>query len=442
MPAINHSSQPGAPRNLLNRLVLVNADEVGALLASFAMFFALLAAYYIVRPVRDEMGVTVGKDQLHQLFTVVFLVMLAAVPLFGFVASRVPRRLVLPGLYLFFALNLAAFWALFKSSGATPVSAAVFFVWGSVFNLFAVSLFWALMSELWASEEAKRLYGFIGAGGTAGALAGPLLTQALLGVFKPADLLLVAAALLVGALVMSLVLRRLRAGHGGDESHETEPAGGGVLDGAKKVFSDPFFARIALFVLLANVVGTFFYLEQSRLIASTISDSAERVRFFSGRDLTVSVLTLLIEIFGTAAVMRRLGVTVALAALPVTALVGTLALTAEPLLWVVAAVMVAERVAAFSLSSPATKVMYTLAKPDEKYKVQSFIDTVVYRGGDAASGWVFTLISAGAGFASAAVPAVALPLVGLWLWNAVSLGRLYEAKSNDQAAKDRAGLQV
>lgn len=439
MSSINHSSQQGAPRNPLNRLVLVNADEVGALFASFAMFFALLAAYYIVRPVRDEMGVTVGKDQLHQLFTVVFLVMLAAVPLFGFVASRLPRRLVLPGLYLFFALNLAAFWALFKSSGATQVSAAVFFVWGSVFNLFAVSLFWALMSELWASEEAKRLYGFIGAGGTAGALAGPLLTQLLLGVFKPADLLLVAAMLLVAALAMSLLLRRLRAGHG---DHEMEPAGGGVLDGAKKVFSDPFFARIALFVLLANVVGTFFYLEQSRLVASTISDSAERVRFFSGRDLTVSVLTLLIEVFGTAAVMRRLGVTVALAALPVTALVGTLALTADPLLWVVAAVMVAERVAAFSLSSPATKVMYTLAKPDEKYKVQSFIDTVVYRGGDAASGWVFTLISAGAGFASAAVPAVALPLVGLWLWNAVSLGRLYEAKSNDKAAKDRAALQV
>ena len=215
----------------------------------------------------------------------------------------------------------------------------------------------------------------------------------------------------------------------GTAGHEREPAGGGILDGAIKVVSDPFFARIALFVLLANVVGTFFYLEQSRLVASAIPDSAERVRFFSGRDLAVSVLTLLIEIFGTAAVMRRLGLTVALAVLPVTALVGTLALTTQPLLWVVAAVMVAERVAAFSLANPAIKVMYTLAKPDEKYKVQSFIDTVVYRGGDAASGWIFALIGAGAGFASAAVPAMALPLVGLWLWNAVSLGGVYETKS-------------
>lgn len=430
MSAITRSAQTQTGR-LLTRFVSVNADEVSALIASFAMFFSLLAAYYIVRPVRDEMGVTVGKDQLHHLFTIVFAVMLAAVPLFGWAASRLPRRLVLPGLYLFFAFNLAAFWVLFRGWGASPVSAGVFFVWGSVFNLFVVSLFWALMSEIWETEEAKRLYGFIGAGGTAGALAGPLLTQSLLGVFQPADLLLVAALLLIAALATSLLLRRLRAGHGG---HEREPAGGGVLDGAFKVVSDPFFARIALFVLLANVVGTFFYLEQSRLVASTIPDSADRVRFFSGRDLTVSVLTLIIEIFGTAAVMRRLGVTVALAALPVTALVGTLALTAEPLLWVVAAVMVAERVAAFSLSGPATKVMYTLAKPDEKYKVQSFIDTVVYRGGDAASGWVFALIGAGAGFASAAVPAVALPLVGLWLWNALSLGRLYEKKHDQPAA--------
>ena len=392
------------------------------------MFFSLLAAYYIVRPVRDEMGVTVGKDKLHELFTVVFFVMLAAVPLFGFVASRVPRRLVLPGLYLFFALDLVVFWAVFRTGMSSPVAAGVFFVWGSVFNLFVVSLFWSLMSELWSTEEAKRLYGFIGAGGTAGAMAGPLLTQGLLGLLSPHDLLLVAALLLVCALAMSLALRRIRPGHG---DHETEPAGGGVLDGAIKVFSDPYFARIALFVLLANVVGTFFYLEQSRLVASAIADSAERVRFFSGRDLVVSVITLAIEIFGTAAVMRRLGLTVALAALPVTALIGSLALTYQPLLWVVAAVMVAERVIAFSLSSPATKVMYTLAAPAEKYKVQSFVDTVVYRGGDAASGWMFSLIGAGAGFASAAVPAMALPLTALWLWNAFKLGALYEAKSKD-----------
>lgn len=431
MPSINDSS-PGAAAGPWARLLAVNRDEWAALLASFGMFFTLLAAYYIVRPVRDEMGIAHGKDQLHWLFTIVFMVMLAAVPAFGYAASRFPRRLVLPGLYLFFILNLVGFWAYFRSGGTGSLAPAAFFVWGSVFNLFVISLFWALMSELWTSEEAKRLYGFIGAGGTAGALAGPVITQSLLSSISTHDLMLVAALLLTLALVLSFVLRRLHPARSGQE---TEAAGGGILDGALKVFSDPFFGRIALYVLLANVVGTFFYMEQSRLVAAEITDSAARVRFFSSRDLIVSVFTLAIEVFGTAAVMRRLGVTVALAALPVTAVIGTLALSYAPVLWVVAAVMVAERIAAFSLSSPATKVMYTLAAPADKYKVQSFVDTVVYRGGDAASGYLYAFASAGLGFASAVLPAMAMPLVALWLWNAVKLGGIYEAKSRESSGQ-------
>ena len=170
---------PAASVSRLRRIVSVEPHEVAALLASFAMFFALLSAYYIIRPVRDEIGVTLGKEALHQLFTVVFFVMIALVPLFGFVASRFPRRLVLPAIYIFFASNLVVFWFAMRAAPDNLWAAGTFFVWGSVFNLFVVSLFWSLMSELWSQDEAKRLYGFISAGGTAGALAGPLLTQGL-----------------------------------------------------------------------------------------------------------------------------------------------------------------------------------------------------------------------------------------------------------------------
>ncbi|MEZ5899330.1 MAG: MFS transporter [Hyphomicrobiaceae bacterium] len=427
MPSINDSSGEGPPHPL-SRFVVVRHHEISALMASFAMFFALLAAYYIVRPVRDEMGVEVGKDEIHHLFTMVFFVMLAAVPAFGLVATRFPRRLVLPSLYAFFALNLIGFWVVFRFWGIAPAAAGTFFVWASVFNLFVVSLFWSLMSELWSTQEAKRLYGFIGAGGTAGALAGPLLAQGLLRIFQPVDLLPVSALLLAVALGMSLVLRAIRPGHG---EHETEPAGGGILDGAVKVMTDPFFARIAGYVLLANIVGTFFYMEQSRLVGAAIADSAERVKFFASRDLAVSIITLTVELVGTAYVLNKLGVAVALLALPIVAAVSVLALSSHPILWVVAAAMVAERVCAFSLSSPAIKLMYTLATPAEKYKVQSFVDTVVYRGGDAVSGWAFSLLGAGAGFASAVVPAVALPLVGLWLWNARALASVYDTRSRE-----------
>ncbi len=370
---------PAAPSTLLRRFVSVEPTEVAALLASFAMFFALLSAYYIIRPVRDEIGVALGKDALHQLFTVVFLVMLVLVPLFGFVAGRFPRRLVLPAIYIFFAANLVIFWLAMRASPGNPWALGTFFVWGSVFNLFVVSLFWSLMSELWAHEEAKRLYGFISAGGTAGALAGPLLTQGLIRFFAPVDLLLVSAGLLLAAMGAGLLVRGLRpASLGG----ETDAAGGGILDGAVKVFTSPIFARIALFVFLANIVGTFFYLEQARLVGLTISDSAERVRFFSYRDFAVSVATFLIEVFGTARIIQRFGLTTALMALPVTALIGTIILSFDPALAIVAAVMVGERVTSFAFANPAIKVIFTLATPEEKYKVQNFIDTVVFRGGD------------------------------------------------------------
>jgi ATP:ADP antiporter, AAA family len=403
----------------LQRFVSVKQDEVAALLASFTMFFTLLCAYYIIRPVRDEMGARIAHDGMQNLFTVVFVVMLAAVPVFGWIASRFPRRQVLPGLYLFFAMNLVLFWSLLSGDGAGKITIGAFFVWASVFNLFVISLFWSLMAELWSNEEAKRLYGFISAGGTAGGLAGPVVTQGLVSFIKPDGLLLVAAALLLASLAASLVLRRLRSGAAGSEM---APAGGGIFDGAVKVFASPYLGRIALFVFLANIVGTFFYMEQSRLVATEFADSAARVKFFSGRDLAVGVVTLLIQIFGTAQVIKRFGVTTALIALPLVAIAGTLALFFDPVLSVVAAVMVAERVAAFAFSSPAIKVMYTLTSPDEKYKVQNFIDTVVYRGGDAVSGWLFAGISQGMGFATAATALVSLPLGALWLWTARDLG--------------------
>jgi AAA family ATP:ADP antiporter len=410
----------GEPGSWLRRFVKVEPGEIAALLASFAMFFSLLSAYYIVRPVRDEIGVSLGKDALHELFTVVFFVMIVLVPVFGFVASRFPRRLVLPAIYVFFVLNLLGFWLAMKSGDRGAWVAGTFFVWASVFNLFVVSLFWSLMAELWSHAEAKRLYGFISAGGTAGALAGPLLTQGLVRFVAPVDLLLVSAVLLAVAMAAGLAVRRLRTGEAAGPAMNA--AGGGILDGAIKVFMTPLFARVALYVFLANVIGTFFYLEQARLVASSIADSATRVEFFSQRDLAVSVATFLIEVFGTARVLQRFGVTGALLALPITGAAGAFVLSFDPVLWVVAAVMVAERIVSFSLANPAIKVIYTVASPDEKYKVQNFIDTVVFRGGDAASGWLYASLGGGLGFAASTLGAVAMPLGVAWIWVARRLG--------------------
>ncbi len=408
-------------RALLSRVVAVEPAEITALLWSFGYFCAILTAYYIIRPLRDEMGVAVGQATLQNTFTIVFLIMLAAVPVFGWLVSSVARRLVVPIVYGFFIADIVLFWLGFRFLGGGLAWSRAFFVWASVFNLFTVSLFWILMSELWTSAAAKRLYGFIAAGGSVGAMLGPLLTQGLVSVMGPEDVLLVAALFLALGVVAALELRRLvpEAAH----ASAGQPTGRDVLAGAVQVWRSPYIFRIALLILLANLVSTFFYLEQSRIVGEVIADRAERVRLFSRLDLAVNVLTIALQLLATGRLMRRLGVGPVAAALPVVAIAGLLALTVAPSLWVVAGIMIAERAVAFALASPAVKVLWTVVEAEAKYKAQSFVDTVVFRGGDAASGWMLGhLGAAGMGLGHGAIAVVMLPFAALWLVLALALG--------------------
>lgn len=405
--------------------------ERAALLWSAAYFFCVLSAYYIVRPIREEMGVRLGRDHLSMLFTVVFIVMLAAVPLFGWVATRFERRRIVPVVYIFFILNLVLFWALFSSGASGVLVAGAFFIWVSVFNLFVVSLFWSLMSDLWSSGQAKRLYGVIAAGGSAGAICGPLITQTLVKPLGATNLLLVSCALLAGALGCVVGLRRAeRHTEAKEEAHVT----GGITDwigGAVNVWRQPYLFRIALVVLLANLISTYFYFEQSRIVGATISEPAVRVQLFARMDLAVNILTVLSQILLTGTLMQRLGVGFAAGALPLTVVAGLIAIALSPTLPVIVVVVVIERVVAFAITNPAFRVLWTVVEPDDKYKAQNFVDTVVYRGGDAASGWLFNEVAKGLGLSMTAVALLTLPLAAVWLWLAALLGR-------DQAERARA----
>lgn len=436
------TSSPSAKsptERLLGRLVHVEAGEGAALLLSFVIFFTLLCGYYIMRPVRDEMGVAAGPDGLERMFYFVFIAMLAAVPVYGTIVARFSRRQVVPIVYAFFISNLVLFWVLLDGRTgvpAGPMVAQVFFVWSSVFNLFVVSMFWVLMSELYDSAEAKRLYGFIAAGGTAGAITGPAIAGWLAAKLDAHDLLLVTALLLSLALIAVLVLRRVTEGRTGAGSADKPAGGREILSGAIDVVRSPYLFKIALFILLANLIGTYFYLEQSRIVGETIADKTERVQFFAARDLAVNIGSLLIQLLVTGRVMERLGLPVALSALPVTATIGLAALAVAPSLDVVAAVMVAERSVAFSLSNPAVKVLWTAVPLDEKYKAQNFVDTVVYRGGDAASGWVFNSLAKSLGLGGTLIALLSLPLALLWLVTGVRLGR--EQRSRAQSVRQSA----
>ncbi len=425
MTSAPESQARGGNERYIETVVRVRGDEVARLLLAFAMFFSVLCGYYILRPVRDEMGVVIGSAGLTQLFLYVFLVMCAAVPVFGFVVARTPRRWVVPLLYGFFIANLIGFWILLRPDDGTthaPAIARTFFVWTSVFNLFVVSLFWILMSDIWQPDQAKRLYGFIAAGGTAGAVVGPFMAGYLTGLMAPHDLLLLTAGFFGLALGCALLLRHF-TGAGGIGDGDRPAGVRDILSGAERVWQSPYLFRIAMFILLANLIGTFFYLEQSRIVGLEIADRADRVRFFAFRDLVMNVITIAVQIFVTGRIMSRFGLGVPLASLPVCAIAGLAALAVSPSLEVIAAVMVAERAVGFALANPAIKVLYTVVEPDEKYKAQNFIDTVVFRGGDAASGWLFNTVAKAVGASSTVLAIVSLPLALVWLATARDLAR-------------------
>ena len=362
----------------------VTAGERHAVAWSFAWFFCLLSSYYILRPVRDEMGIAGGVKNLPWLFTATFLVMLVAVPAFGALVARLSRRVFIPLVYHFFALNILAFWVALRY-GDPALVARVFFVWISVFNLFAVSVFWSFMADVFSSAQGKRLFGFIAAGGSAGALLGPLVTVAIVGFVGQANMLIVAAVLLEAAVVCAQRLEFGEAKPGRDER-----VGGSWIAGLVMVFRSPYLAGIALWVFGLSVAGTFLYLQQAEIVSHASADPAVRTRIFATIDLTVGVLTILVQFLATGRLIERYGVGRAAALLPLVFAVGFVVLAAWPVLAVVVTFQALQRTANFAMSNAALQLLYTVLPREEKYKAKNAIDLLVFRGSDALSASMFS----------------------------------------------------
>lgn len=395
----------------------VRPEEGRALLWSFAYFFCLLAAYYILRPLRDEMGVAGGVKNLQWLFTATFVTMLAAVPCYGALVARLPRRRFIPVVYHFFVANLAVFWLLLALGVAREAVARVFFVWISVFVLFAVSVFWSFMADLWRSEQGKRLYGFIAAGGSAGSLAGPVITIGLSQVIGVVNLLIVAAFFLEMAVLCAGRLEPRQ-----EVVRKDAALGGGAWDGLRMVLRSPYIAGITLWVALLSFVATFLYFEQASIVAAASDDPAVRTRIFATVDLVVGVLTLGVQFLATGKLIERFGVGPALALVPLVFVAGFAVLAAAPVLAVVIAFQALQRTANFAISNPAREVLFTVLARDEKYKAKNVIDIVAVRGADAVGGWLVAGLRAlGLAARELALSAIAIAAIGFVL--SVALGR-------------------
>ncbi len=420
-------------------------EERTAALLSFAYFFTLFAAYYVLRPLRDQMGIAGGIRNLPWLFAATFLALLIAQPLYGALVARWSRSRFIPFVYHFFAVNILIFWLLLTLEIAPAAVARAFFVWVSVFNLFAVAVFWSYMADIFTSEQGKRLFGFIGAGGTAGSLLGPVLTIALSVPLGPVNLLLAAAALIE---LVTLCVRRLERGTAAADASRQASAereaggstqlGGEAYGGLTEVLRSPYLAGIALWVSLLSLSATFLYLLQANIIATNISDRAAQTRLFASIDLVVGLMTLGTQLFATGRLIQRFGVSPAAAALPFVYAVGFPVLAAAPGLGVVVAFQAIQRSAHFAISNPARHTLFTVVTREEKYKAKNVIDVVIYRGSDALWGALFGAAQA-AGFGVAAIAACALPFTLGWLGLSVALGRNHDRRAKRLAVNNDAG---
>jgi AAA family ATP:ADP antiporter len=356
---------------------------------SFIYFALLLASYYLIRPVRDALAAGSGAASIKYQASVVFVVMLAIVPVFGWLVARVRRSLLLPLTYGFFALHLVLFAALFRLDPEAVWTGRVFYVWTTVFNLFVVSVFWSFMADIWHEEEGRRLFGVIAAGGSLGGIVGPLAARGLVGSAGTAGLTLIAAALLGATVVTILLLGRERraAAPATGATRLDEPVGGAILAGLSRLVASPFLLGIAAIVAIGSLLGMIVYIELARAAASEYATAAERTAFYSQRDLWVNGASLVLQLLVVGPLARRFGVRPLLAGTAAIALAAFAGLTAAPVVGTLLAVNVLLRTTELGVGKPNRDMLYTVVDAETKYKVKNVVDTAVYRGSDMLSGW-------------------------------------------------------
>lgn len=438
---------PSRLERWLSRTVLVRPGESRALLWSFAYFFFLLAGYYLIRPLRDAMGIAGGVRNLPWLFTATFLVLMAVQPAYGAAVARLSRRYFIPLVYHFFVVNILIFWLLFTLHVRVVEVARLFFVWVGVFNLFVVSVFWSFMADIFTSEQSRRLFGFIGAGGTAGSLLGPTIAVTLSVPLGAANLLIIAALFLEVAVVCA---RRLEGpalpAPAASAAQSTAPGervaqaalGGGALDGLPRMLRSPYLLGIAAWVSLLSFSATILYFQQAHIVAAAAHSRAVQTRIFASIDFIVALLTLATQILATGPLILRFGMGAATGFLPAVFTLGFLALAGMPGLVTLIAFQAIQRTAHFSIATPARQALFTAVPREDKYKVKNLIDLVVYRGSDALYGWIFVSLR-GMGLSVGAIAAIAVPITIAWLLIAVALGRTQQRHGDAPVAQTALG---
>ncbi len=430
---------------LLNRMIDVRPSEVPALGWSWLYIFSLLSSYYIMRPIRDQMGVAGGVNNLQWLFTGTLVGMLLLNLPFSYLVKTFPREKFIAISYRFFSANILLFaLALYAATPEQTIWVGrIFFIWTSIFNLFVISIFWQMIVDIFTSEQGKRLFGFIAAGATLGAIAGSVFTVSTVEHMAQGYLMVGAALMLEVAVFCVRRLSGLSAALALRPRTEQpqQPIGGTLLGGIRDALSSSYLLNVSLFLLLYAVTSTFLYFQQAAVVSHSFQNRAAQTAFFASVDLGVNVLTLVVQLFLTGRILKRFGVGTTLSLLPLLSVLGFGAVALLPTLSSVVAFQLIRRAGNFAIARPTREVLFTVLPREDRYKAKSFIDTAVYRLGDQIGAWSFALLSA-LGLGLNEVSVVAAAVSGCWLANSWWLGHRQEALSKQQDLRPEAESQT
>ena len=418
-------------KKLFSKIVDVKPNELHALLLAFVFNFVVLGGYYVIRPIRDEIGADRGVENLPWMYTGTLIGMLIANALYAAIVTRMSRRRFIPIAYRFAIANLFLFFILMRwmpAAQGRAVLAPIFFIWVSVFNLFATTMFWSFMADVFTPEQGKRLFGFIAVGGSIGGIVGGLVTSSLAGKLSTGLFLLITAIMLE---IAAQCVRRFPADFRTHEKQSEQAIGGKLWEGATHIARSPYLLGLAAFLMIYTLTNTWAYFQQADLTQHQLQDRATRTSFLANIDIAVNTITVLIQIFLTGRLMKWFGVGVTLVLMPLLSAVGFAAIGVAPVLTVLATFQILRRAAGFALLRPAREVLFTVLRREDKYKAKSLIDTFGYRFGDQIGAWSYPLMR-WFGLGLVGISWVAVPLGAIWCALSIWLGRhqrqLAEAK--------------
>jgi AAA family ATP:ADP antiporter len=422
-----------SPVIAVSRFLGIEAGEFAAVAWSFVYFFCVMAAYYMLRSVREAMAIVGGVENIPWLFTGTFIAMVPTTLAFGWVTSRFPRRKFLPWVYYFFIVNILLFFAAFNSEELELLDpvwiSRVFFIWLSVFNLFIVSVFWSFMADIYNKDQSRRLFGLISAGGGAGALLGPLVTGLLVVPIGFENLLPISALLLLYSVYC---VHRLR--HWGNraaspsapvKSRDGELIGGSAWAGLQLVITTRYFAVIAIALVSANFLGAMLYMYMAQLVSEAFDTTDKQTQVFALIDATTNGLSFIGQLLLVKHSVRYFGIGVTLALLPMVSVIGFLLLALNPVFVVMAGLQVLRRSLTFGFAKPASDMLYAVVSKEAKYKAKNFIETVIYRGGDVFSTWTIKFLM---GFGVTGVSLICIPIAVIWTSLSLWIGREYRRR--------------